>query len=725
MKRLKIHIGFMLAILLMPVGVRAEDSTYELDKIIVTGKNTPVAEVNKQEVPIKETQKPVISTIPDILDETAGLDIQRRGILTPKNSQVRIRGLDEQRTLIMINGRPLNGTGVMGGFFVDWSALSTGNFEAIEISKGGFSAKYGNTLGGTINMRPTPPEEPFHAEIYTGYKRYNTFSFSGTASGQSGPFGSVFSAGYHRTDGHLRNSEAERYDINGRLYHDWGDDGQLQFSIRHTQGDYAMPVENRRKNADYDNEFPEHAGTYLTGPGIPFPSGDRHGDGSYFNKIRTEIDLMAIKQLGSVGSTITLYLNNEDRTDVIYSADLGEKILERDATPDRSWGWVSKFCLPVSQHVIGFGADGNYLGFGGADNTFIRQDYFTKLPSEGTDEWHATQWHGAYVDDEWAVTDFLDIYIGLRFDDYYGNREVDVVTGYTNGKPAGFDRQTVNFNESVLMPKAGIMVRPVPGLNLYARAARATRYPDNPAFYWYYAGYRPEVDDRTDVVRNELTYEDAMEYEIGSQWQALPDVMIKLSAYQYQVDDYIRWIFGYAPSRVIYNIDRVVFKGIELDIDGKIINGIHGFANFTWQNTKKTGDVLDASNHLTDSLSELPKKKFNCGISYKQTDGMMARLSFKWVDEREVPFLDDSITNPLTGDASPDGTSVFSQTPTELKKLDDFITVNCLVRYPVWNNGFDGFLTLGVENIFDTNYEEEYDFPAPGRCFSIGAEVAF
>jgi len=668
MKSLKMNAGVMLTILLVSVCARAENPTYELDEIIVTGKRAPTAEVNKQEVPVKEAQKPVISTIPDILDETSGLDIQRRSTLTPKSSQVRIRGLDEQRTLVMINGRPLNGTGVMGGFFVDWSALSTSNFEAVEIGKGGFSAKYGNTLGGTINMRPTPPDDIFHAQIYTGYKRYDTFAFSGTVSGKTGPFNSAFSAGYNRTDGYLRNSDAKRYDINGRLFYEWGDDGQLQFSIRHTDGDYAMPVENRRENADYDNDFPEHADTYLTGPGIQFPSGDRHGDGSYFNKIRTEVDLVSEKQLDVVGSAITIYFNNEDRTDYIYSSQLGEKVLEREAIPDRSWGWVSKFSWPLARHCIGFGADGNYQGFGGADNTFIRQDYFTKLPAEGTDEWSATQWHGAYVDDEWAVTDFLDLYLGLRFDDYYGNREVDVVTGYTNGKPVGFEQQTAKFDESVLMPKFGIMYRLMKKFNLFARAARATRYPDNPAFYWYYAGCRPEVDDRSDVVRDALTYEDAMEYEIGSQWQVLPDVTIKLSAYQYRVDDYIRWIFGYAPSRVVYNIDRVDFTGVEFDIDGKIFNGIYGFANFTWQDTKKTGDVLDASNNLTDSLSELPKKKFNCGITYKHVNGMTAKVSLRWIDERKVPFLADSVTNPLTGDASPDGTFVFSKARTELKK---------------------------------------------------------
>lgn len=63
-----------------------------------------------------------MSTVPDALDKTSGLDIQSRSILTPKSDQVRIRGFEEKRSLIMLDGRPLNGTGVMGAQFVDWSA---------------------------------------------------------------------------------------------------------------------------------------------------------------------------------------------------------------------------------------------------------------------------------------------------------------------------------------------------------------------------------------------------------------------------------------------------------------------------------------------------------------------------------------------------------------------------------------------------------------------------
>ncbi len=725
------HAAVILLLLLWTAGSPAAEENsqggkaYTIEEIIVIGEQKASPEAGVDKIQVKTAEKPVISTIPDIMDTTSGLDIQRRSLLTPKSSQVRIRGMDERRSLILLNGRPLNGTGVMGGFFVDWSSLSTENFEAVEITKGGFSAKYGNNLGGTINLRSIPPSEEFRGKIHAGFKRYDTFNAGATASGSIGPLGLVFSGGYDETDGHLRNSAAERFNLSGSLYYEWADTGELRFSVRHTDGDFEMPVENSDTNKDYDSSFPEHAGTYLTGPGIKFPGNDRHGDGSYFSKARTEVDLAARKSIGPVDSRLTLYFNNEERTDYIYSSESGERILERDSVPDRSWGWLSKFTWDAGSHLVGFGVDGNYLGYGGADNEYVKQGYFKKPPAEGGDEWHATRWHGAYIDDEWSINKHFDLYLGLRFDDYYGDREVDRVTGYKNGKPMGFEKYQAEFNESVFLPKLGIVYSPSKRLSFFARTARAARYPDNPAFYWYYAGYRPEADERVNVVRSDLTYEDAMEYEAGSRISILPGVSLKLSAYYYRVDDYIRWIFGYPPSRLVYNIDQVDFRGFEADIHGRILGGLSGFANFTWQETDKSGDVLDASNELTDELSELPDNKFNCGLEYTHENGGQANLKIRWVDEREVPYLSEAVINPLSGEDSPDGTAVFSSAPTVLKKMDSFVTVDLFVKYPLWKKGIEGFITAGVENIFDENYEEEYNFPAPGRSFSIGAEFVF
>ena len=704
------------------LSVHAEE-VHKLESITVDGQRLIAAERNSEKISVEEEVKPVVSIIPDVVENTSGVDIQRRSILTPKNSQVKIRGLDERRTLIMLDGRPLNGTGVMGGFFVDWTSLSLLDLETVDIGRGAFSARYGNTLGGTINLLPRQPGEEMEASATFGYKRYDTYSAGFTGSGTMGNFGTVLAGGYNETDGNLRNSEAERYDFSGSFHYFWGDANEVRVGVRHSEGDFNMPVENRSGEPGYDPDFPESAGDYISGPGIGFQTGDTHGDGSYFNKKRTELDLSATQYIAGIQTGVKLYYNHEDREDFINSFETGDRILEREAEPDLSWGWLLSADKLAGNHRLGFGTEGNYQGYGGTDNTFVDTDYFTsngaRLPMDGSDENDALRRHGVYVDDQWAVLENLDLYLGLRYEDYYGDSTVDQVTGYVvpPGRPAGFEEVNIKFDEEVLLPKIGAVYRLIDTLALHGRYARSTRMPDSPAFYWYHAGYRPEVDPRVTISRKDLTFEDADQYEVGVTFAGIPGMNIGLTGYYYEVDDYIRWIFGYSPSRVVYNIDEVEFKGVELDVSGRFWGNFGYFANLTWQDTQKSGDSLDASNALSDELSELPDLKINWGVKYEREDGMLAKMTCRWVDSRDVPYLG--------GDDNPDGTSVFDPTQTTLKTLDDFVTVDLFLRYPAWKGKVDGFVTAGVENLFDEDYEEEFDFPAPGQTFSIGIELNY
>ena len=692
------------------------EEVHTLEPVIVTAERELSAEINQVVVDLETEGKSVVSTVPDALNKTSGIDIQTMSILTPKSSQVRIRGLDERRSLIMLDGRPLNGTGVMGGQFVDWSMLSTQDWKSVDVGKGAFSAKYGNTLGGTIDLVPVPLPEGVSGNAWTGYERYDTWSLGASVSGRLKDFGARVSAGYVSTDGNLRNSEAERADASADFYYFWGGDGEIKGSVRYTEGDFNLPVENQADLPGYDPSYPESLGTLLIGPGIQFPSGDKHGDGSYYNKKRTELDLGIQKNLAGFDFQVKVYFNDEYRKDYIYSYDEDRLVLEREATPDRSWGWLARFSRLFGAHHIGFGADGNYQGYGGSEYTFIQDGYFTKPITDGSDDWDATRWQGAYVDDDWSLLDSLNLYAGLRYDDYYGDRTVDQVKGYVNGKPAGFEVVDANFDEYAFLPKLALAYRPVDGLAFFGRFARATRFPDNPAFYWYYGGYRPEVDPNSDVVRKPLTYEDALQYEAGLRYTGIQGLSVALNYYNYQVDDYIRWIFGYAPSRLVYNIDQVDFQGVELDMEGRIWENWSAFFNATWEQTKKQGDVLDASNALSDELSELPEFKFNVGLKYQRPDGLLAKATLRWVDDREVPFLE-------AGSSAPDGTPVGS--PVTLKTLDAFTVVDLSLKYPLWKGRSEGFVTAGVQNLFDENYEEEYGFPQPGQTFFITAEITY
>ncbi|WP_177193606.1 TonB-dependent receptor [Thermodesulforhabdus norvegica] len=700
----------------LPLMAERTDETplVTLEPLTVEEKKSVSAEQNVEQVDVKSERSAIVSRIPDVIDQVPGVDVQGRGVLTPKSSQVRLRGLDERRSLILLDGRPLNGTGVMGGYFVDWSMLAVEDFERVDVGKGAFSARYGNTLGGVINLVPARPSEKPEVLFETGYKRYDTFSSFLSGSARSQNFGARVLAGYASTDGNLRNSEVERANFSGNFYYFFGGDGEIRFGIRYTEGDFNMPVENVEGAPGYDPDYPENAGSYLAGPGIQFPSGDTFGDGSYYEKKRTEMDLSFRKELLGFQSELKVYRNYEERKDVFYSYNTGEKVLVRDCVPDRSWGWVIRLGRYLADHHVTFGADANYQGYEGTNNTFIRANYFTRNPTDGSNELDATRYHGLYVDDTWKVTEWLTLYGGLRYEDYYGNRSVDVVTGYQNGRPAGFETTTAEFDESTLLPKFGVTVTPRRWLTIFGHAGRATRFPDNPAFYWYYGGYRPEVDPSVNIQRKPLTYEDAVQYEVGTRITPLEGVSLGFTWFDYRIDDYIRWIFGYSPSRVVYNVDRVNIHGVEMDGRIRLGGGFSGFFNVTWQDTEKKGDVLDASNALTDKLSEIPEWKFNIGLSYERENGLLAKVTLRWVDDRQVPYLNGG---------SPDGTPL--GTPVTLRSMDSFAVVDLLVRYPLTYGPFQGYISAGVENLLDEEYEEELDFPAPERTFFVGLEVKF
>jgi len=217
-----------------------------LEPVTVESRREVLADRDSEIVEVDDNAKPVVSTVPEVLDKTPGVSIQNRGILTPKSSQVRLRGLDETRTLILLDGRPLNGAGVYGGFFVDWSALSLLPYERIDVGRGAFSARYGNTLGGTIDLVPAIPAEDWDIQAFSGYKRFDTFGAGGYASGRYGPFGTTLSLGANSTDGHPRNSEVERYDFGGSFYYFFGGDGELKASVTYTK---AIPTIRKARGA--------------------------------------------------------------------------------------------------------------------------------------------------------------------------------------------------------------------------------------------------------------------------------------------------------------------------------------------------------------------------------------------------------------------------------------------------------------------------------------------
>ncbi|MDL1978433.1 MAG: TonB-dependent receptor, partial [Deltaproteobacteria bacterium] len=372
------------------------------------------------------------------------------------------------------------------------------------------------------------------------------------------------------------------------------------------------------------------------------------------------------------------YLNDEDRTDYIYEQGSGDLAIKRDCPPDYSWGWGLKGERIVSDHALKAGVEGNYLGYGGVTYSYVDRTYLRGWFEDSDDKHELSKVNSAFIQDRWSLLSNLDIYLGLRVDDYKGDdKDCDVV------------------EDTPVSPKFGLFYFPMPDLETFVTVARAVNFPTLPKYYWYYNGYQPSD-------RKSLTFEDSMQYEIGGIYKGIKDTGISAKVYHYDIDDYLRWIFGYRPSRVVYNIDNVTLTGLELDIDSRLFNDVYAFANYTYQTSDKEGDILDKSN-ISDEISELPEHKFNIGIKYQRDDGALARLTLKWVDSREVPISASSAA--ATGE------------------MDSYFLLNGIIKYPVIKD--HGYLYAGCENILDEEYEESCGYPMPDRMFYGGIEVRF
>ena len=642
--------------------------------------------------PIEESR--VSRTVDGLFEHSAGIDLRRTSLTGNNGSEVSLRGFDESRYTVLLDGRPVKGTGVYGGEYVDWSSLSTDDVESVEIIRGATSAEYGDTLGGAINIITKKGSEKMKINLRSSYGSYNTVDAAFSHSGNLGKFiYDNLSYGYWRTDGYLRNNYVNRNNFSGRLNLRLPGGFSIEGGARYTLQKRGFVVENKKENANYDSRYPESDDDAGAGPNIqwfgkPGPFGPVDpakywGDRSYWVNKRAQYDAGAENSFGRLNIKAKAYLTRQDRTEYYYDINNeGKLILKRHSEPDKSGGWLAKAYLTAERHDIVYGLDGVYLGYGGQDVTNYDSTYFRVQPSAYDDPKRASRRHGVFAQGAWNVADFLTVEAGLRYDHYWAKQD-DAVW------------------ESGLSPKFGLKYKIREGLSLEANFGEAYRFPTSPETYWFFAGYNPPG-------RKSLSPENALQGEVGLYTEFGKSGNFNIRGYYYDVDNYIRTIFGYRPSRVVYNIDKVKLWGVEAEAEYAPVEHLHLFANYTYQDTKKDGDILDMSSELTDRLTELPKNKVNAGMRCVFGD-FKTDFVMRYVDNRSV----------ITGDQAASGAS-------ELVRLKRFATFDLNIFYKILKkDNITGDINFTIENIFDASYEETEGFPMPGRSITGGANLRF
>jgi outer membrane receptor protein involved in Fe transport len=631
---------------------------------------------------------------------------------------LQMRGFEERKNQLLLNGRSVKGASHFGGHWFDFTRPPLEHIKHVEVMRGAYDAEVGNTLGGWVNIITEKG-----SSIPQGVARlsWGTDEFWRDAGNirlgfrsRAGPLGFSLDAGGRKADALIRNNDQLRWDIGGSVSLDLPCEGTLALTARHVDLERGFAVWNRQSrdptdpaySAPIDRDYP------AAGRDMVYRMGWFHpGDGSTWRKTLEMLDLTWSQPLGGDFRLFAqVFANIEGRREVLFPGEqhfapwtpwrlwyvpyLGRQVYRRKMDSDLTWGGNVKVEHPV--------CESNHLEYGvqfndsrsGKEKVRFDPGFFSNPPpvAESRNGYTEISMASCFVEDRWKPFQWLELVLGLRFD-------------YWTKANHGLDEPDESPNEWAwrLSPKFRAFVEAVKNFRFWAAAGRAVRFPEVPDYARWREGFAP-------AERGRLVPEDALQFELGAR-QKVPHVGgWSVALYWFSVKDYIRAVNADPPPEVrgIYNLDEVTLGGIEVEAELRVWRHLSVFGNCTFQYSMKHGDVLDPHDDLGSSLTEIPNHLASFGVRWLDPLGARGMLVVRYVgrraEMRAVPW----------------------SSPTEyvLVKADGHLVVDIGLMVPIFKKDRTrAWLTFQVNNLFNADYCDDLEFPAPGISFTAGCVV--
>ncbi len=667
-KKLIINILLTLSLSTLP-SFASPIPSYDMEEIIVTA-NADRQSFAQETINTKIVSPGKATTIPELLQQTVGIDIQRR-TLTGDNQDgtVKLRGFDARRFTLLIDGRPVAMSGVMNGNRFDWNTIPLDMVDKIQIIKGAKAAAYGNTLGGVVNIiTKQPTADSGNLRLLAG--EYGQYQYLFNYAGTTGQLGWSIFANKYGADAFLRNNDYDSDQYGFRINYDATAKDSLQVAWNHIYAKRGMIIRNdegvstdEKYKYDYDPRYP----TINTTDGEKFVGNVIPNPGAFWEKDNTNYDFTWKHKTTTGFAALTYWNNEEKRREVNYSL-LGVLNLDRTIIADNSTGWQLTGEETRDKHLYRYGADYKRYRYGyGWYDVGTGMDLY---PSQKVNLF------GLYLDDTWQLTDRWTGNIGLRYDKMAGRPD------------ANPDIRSSDYDG--LAPKLNFTFRNNDQTKTFVAVNRLWRAPSMPEFYWWSTNYS-SANPNVVGAGLDLKPEKGWNYEIGIEKQISPQYSSKLTTYYQDIKDYINFTHQYPYS--CYNISQAIIWGFEWENTYKLSNSSKLILNYTNQHTRKKG--VNAIDHLglADELDYRPEHKATLSYYYDQKP---------WQIRYNINFVGRQKANYPYGSNST--VEIGSYTVHDLSVI---------------RNYNDSSISLTIHNLFDKKYVEQYNYPMLGRIFSI------
>ena len=654
-----------LALAFLIAGTVAAEQTpiQELDEVVVTAtrteKRVDVAPASVTVITREDMKTMDIRKIDDALEHVTGAYVKRSKGIRETLPRISLRGLPgDERTLIMVNGIPVN-----DGYSnqAPWNQIPVDSVERIEVIRGPGSALYGgNAMGGVINIILREPEE-LTAKVRAGYS-WGDYENDGGVDTNYGEY----SVGLYAADRFM-----DKFGLKINYDAIWSDGYPTELVTKSTSGgagtvDGGYPIKSS-SGSDYwvvgdkgDNEADQWSlnvgGNYDTSDtgkiNLDVTAGSHQYEydrpHSYLEDgvFEGRADAYDGKRTSSISEKDFLKGNGEEET-LISSLTYEEKFGKADFTgkigywdkdkwytsqntgssveggyDDRpgtltesdvkTWTTDLQIDYPLGEnHVTTFGLYYRSDDFDQEEYELSHyRDEDSKTVKTGLTEGCADL-YAAFVQHEWAVSDTLSIYGGLRFD-YWET---------SDGKSGDADAPTVldDSDDSNISPKLIAVWHPFEDTYIKGGISHGFRPPN------IYELYRTWTSSATGTTYNsnpDLDPETLWTYEAGvTQYLLNRKVKLGATAFFTDFDDYIdsRTIpRPGVPGRtdtIKDNVGSVEIKGIELEASAYPADWLKLWANWSY-NDGEYKDWPEQPEAEGKQITDLPEQIANVGAEF-------------------------------------------------------------------------------------------------------------
>lgn len=217
------------------------DPAQPLSEVIVYGTAGTVIEQPKSITVIdrKAILNAPSNSLIDLLSREANISL-RSYTGHDKQGGIDIRGMGDSfssNVLILVDGVRLNAPDLSGA---DFSTLTLGQIERIEIIRGGGGVLYGDgAVGGVVNI-VTRSSSKTKAEIYNSYGSFDTFDSRLNAALNLDAFTTSLNAAHYQTEGYRENTFLDKNQLSSKVSYQLNDAIELHANFRIHDDEYGL-----------------------------------------------------------------------------------------------------------------------------------------------------------------------------------------------------------------------------------------------------------------------------------------------------------------------------------------------------------------------------------------------------------------------------------------------------------------------------------------------------